>query len=79
MHRVLAKYNLMNLLAPDSWRLASAPPPLRGGLGASGLAQRGWCIEPDAQHAPSVGAAPAGVAAVAAHAIKARRAMTGLF
>lgn len=91
VHRVLAKYNLGNLLAGDSWQWLTAPRPAHG---ASGLVQKGWCMEAenaeeDAEeakgnrrssrnHNPPLKAGPE-IAAVAMHVLKARMGMLDHF
>ena len=73
---MLAKYNLMNLLVPDSWGWAT--PPAAAGAPA-GLEQRGWCIEVEPGGGAGAAEASESVKAAAAHAIGARRGMAAHF
>jgi hypothetical protein len=91
VHRVLAKYNLMNLASEASWAWTTAPSPeVAGGTGGGGggghddvrrlpsLEQHGWCLNYRTAEGDVAAAAPE-LLELAKHAIDARKGMGALF
>ena len=93
VHRVLSKYNLMNLLNDATWRWVAPADSVQGESGSivesgsgAGLIQRNWCIEmtrpllqQDGGATAAYAPAPPLIRAIATKVISARLAMASHF